>query len=75
MVGFITYLCWPFLYWLWLEHESASGAFPVNADSIGIPFAGFVILWFAGLVLIPIGTIFIVITSRILKQIKREDLG
>ncbi|HYJ91326.1 MAG TPA: hypothetical protein VEV84_08460, partial [Pyrinomonadaceae bacterium] len=53
MIGFLGYLFLPLVYWFWLEHELASGAFPVNADSIGIPFAGFTILWFLGLVTIP----------------------
>lgn len=72
MIGFLGYMFLPFFYWLWLEHELASGAFPINADSIGIPFAGFVILWFIGLVLIPIGTIFIVCSFRILRRLKEK---
>jgi hypothetical protein len=49
MVGFLGYLTLPFLYWAWLMYELESGAFPPEADSIGIPLAGFLFLWIAGL--------------------------
>lgn len=45
MLAFVFYLLSPWLFWAYLEHELANGAFPVEADSIGIPYAGFVLVW------------------------------
>ena len=45
------YIVSPAVFWLWLSYQLDAGAFPVNADSIGIPMAGFLFLWFVGWVL------------------------
>ncbi len=49
MIGFLAYLSLPvvcgFLVYCVLE----SGIFPVAADSISLPFAGFMLFWFGGL--------------------------
>jgi hypothetical protein len=74
MVAFLLYLFSPIAYWLWLLHELDSGAFPVDADSIGIPLAGFMVLWFVGLVIIPTTTILIVIGRNVLKKDRVEKL-
>jgi len=47
--GFFAYLSLPFVFWTWLLHELEAGSFPPEADSIGIPMAGFLFLWFVGL--------------------------
>jgi hypothetical protein len=72
MVAFFSYLVSPVAYWLWLLHELDSGAYPVDADSIGIPPAGFIFLWFFGLVLIPIFVVLLAVGRRILKANKAE---
>lgn len=41
----LAYLASPFLFWQWLVSELEKGSFPVNADSIGIPLFGFIVLW------------------------------
>ncbi len=53
LVG-LVYAVLPFIYWKWLVYELESGTFPTKADSIGIPMAGFLFAWFAGLLLFPI---------------------
>lgn len=45
----LAYLMSPMVYGAWLFYELSVGAFPAEADSIGIPLAGFMVLWFAGL--------------------------
>lgn len=74
MVAFLLYLCSPVAYGLWLLHELDSGAYPVGADSIGIPLAGFAFLWFVGLVIIPILVVLVIIGKRILKTMDSETL-
>lgn len=43
-----AYILSPAAFWLWLSYELQAGSFPVNADSIGLPMGGFLILWFIG---------------------------
>ena len=74
IVAFLLYLFSPVAYWLWISHEIDSGAFPVDSDSIGIPLAGFMVLWFFGLVTIPTTTILIVMGRNILKKDRVEKL-
>jgi hypothetical protein len=40
-----AYLSAPLLYGATLYYQLQNGEFPTDADSIGIPFAGFIILW------------------------------
>jgi hypothetical protein len=42
------YILSPAALWFWLNYQFEAGAFPVHADSIGIPMAGFLFLWFVG---------------------------
>jgi hypothetical protein len=74
MVAFLLYLFSPVANWLWLLHELESGAYPVEADSIGIPLAGFILLWFVGLVMIPTSVVVVIIGKRILKRNSSETL-
>ena len=74
MIGFLAYVLLPIVYWLWLEDELAAGAFPVNADSIGIPFAGFVILWFAVLVLAIVISVVVTAGGRMLSKARQNKL-
>ena len=46
------YFLLPVLFWKWLVYELEEGSFPVNGDSIGIPFAGFMLVWFVGLIVL-----------------------
>ena len=57
MVAAVAYLVSPLLSEGWLFSELEAGAFPVNGDSISIPFAGFLVIWFAGLILIAVAAI------------------
>ena len=41
----VGYMYLPVAYWFWLVTELEAGAFPVDADSLGIPMAGFLFLW------------------------------
>jgi hypothetical protein len=61
MVTFLLYVASPFVYWSWLRYQLESGAFPLDADSIGIPMAGFLLLWFvAGFLAALVGLLLIV---------------
>jgi len=51
MLGVFAYLFSPIAYWAWLNYELQQGAFPVDADSIGIPMMGFLLLWIFGICL------------------------
>ena len=44
----IGYLLSPLLIGAWLYWSLINGEFPTNADSIGLPFAGFLMLWIIG---------------------------
>ena len=60
MIGFLTYLSLPFIFFAWLMYELESGSFPTEADSIGIPMAGFLLLWIVGLVFaVVVGAIYV----------------
>jgi len=74
IVAFLLYLFSPVAYWLWLSHELDSGVFPVDSDSTGIPLAGFMVLWFFGLVTIPTTIMLIVMGRNILKKDRVEKL-
>lgn len=45
------YILSPAAFWFWLNFQLEAGAFPVHADSISLPMAGFLFLWFVGWVL------------------------
>jgi hypothetical protein len=74
MAAFIAYIFSPIVFWFLLDYELASGAFPTDADSIGIPMAGFLVLLLSGLVIILIGAFSITVGQRILKKSKRDLL-
>ncbi len=48
MLSSLIYLLSPILIGVWLYVSLVSGCFPVDADSIGLPFAGFVLIWIIG---------------------------
>ena len=66
------YLVSPVAFWLLLKSEWDSGAFPPEADSVGIPMSGFLFLWFIGLVFIPLGAIASIFGRRIIRARKNE---
>ena len=74
MVAFILYLISPVGFWFLLKHEPNSGAFPPESDLIGIPMFGYLVFWFAGLVIIPIGAATILWGRRILQGAEAESL-
>ncbi len=45
MLTFFVYITAPIFEWLYLTNLLASGNLPPNADSIGLPFGLFVIVW------------------------------
>ncbi len=55
MLTFLAYLTLPVVYSAWMSRMQEQGAFPVTADSIGIPIAVFVILWLFCIPLLIIG--------------------
>ena len=65
MILFAGYFFAPVIYWFWLEHEQSVGAFQTGADSIGIPFAGFMVIWFLGLVIV-LSAFFALTVSKVL---------
>ena len=48
MTGFFIYLTLPVVFGLGLVVILSFGLFSPDADSIAIPFAGFLVLWFGG---------------------------
>jgi hypothetical protein len=66
MMGLPAYLLLALFYWLWLDHQLRSGMFPLNADSLGIPFAGFLALCLSGLCLIFLAGALCVIAGLVL---------
>lgn len=54
VMTFLFYMTLPVVYWNWLVFELKSGSFPVHADSIGIPMAGFLVVWFIGFLIFPV---------------------
>ena len=56
MLLFVAYLMSPLLFIAWLYLSLGNGSFPVEGDSIGIPFAGFLLLW---VILFPVVIIFL----------------
>jgi hypothetical protein len=57
MMFVIAYIFSPGVFWLSLTYLLEAGAFPVEADSIGIPMGGFLLLWFVGWVLMILAAI------------------
>jgi hypothetical protein len=51
----MSYLVSPIFFSAWMFKLLAEGAFPPNADSIGIPIAGFIMLWVVFLPLFIVG--------------------
>ncbi len=51
VIAVLVYLTSSLLFGVGLYLCLTLGMFPPEADSIGIPFAGFMMLWFVGLVL------------------------
>ena len=49
MLTFFVYVTAPIFEWIYLDNLSASGKLPVNADSIGLPFGLFIIVWVLGI--------------------------
>ena len=66
MFGFLLYLSLPAFYWWGLKHQLGGGILKANEDST----AGLWLMWFAGLVLIPLGLYLLVRTW----QIAREEI-
>jgi len=48
----LLYLISPLLFGAWLYVGLQNGEFPVEADSIGLPFAGFMVVWFVAFPLV-----------------------
>ena len=63
MLAALAYILSPVAYGFWIWSELQSGAFPPESDTIAIPFMGFVLFWFGGLVAIPFA-VFIVAVCR-----------
>lgn len=59
-----AYIFSPAAFWFYLSYQLESGAFPAQADSIGIPMAGFLFLWFVGWGLIIFGFFSVAIYRR-----------
>jgi hypothetical protein len=74
IVGFTAYLFSPLMFWLLLLNELDSGAIPPGQDSLGIPMFGFLMIWFIGLMLIPVITIFVVLSRRVLRNFRECKL-
>ena len=51
------YILSPAAFCFWLNHQLEAGAFPVHADSISLPMAGFLFRWFVGWILMIIASI------------------
>ena len=51
IVGVLVYLAMPVVLGLGLFISLSFGLFPPESDSIAIPFAGFLLLWFGGLLI------------------------
>lgn len=49
MLTFFVYVTAPIFEWVYLDNLLASGKLPVNADSIGLPFGLFIIVWVLGI--------------------------
>jgi hypothetical protein len=69
MLLFMTYLMSPLLFGGWLYLSQGNGSFPVERDSIGIPFAGFLLLWF---ILFPVVIIFLAVVEFFVQKTRRR---
>lgn len=49
MLTFFAYLLSSVLFVSWIYLELSAGVFSAESDSIGLPIAGFVLLWIVGL--------------------------
>jgi hypothetical protein len=65
MTVFFVYLTLPVIFTLFMFDLLHSGAFPPEADSIGIPIFGFVIFWLACGVAFAVGTIIFCLIRQI----------
>ena len=65
MVGFFAYLFSPLMFCVLLWNELDSGAFPSESDSPVIPMFDSLMIWFMGIVLIPVISIFVVLGRRV----------
>jgi len=74
MTSIIAYTFSPGALWLWLSYEIESGSFPVDADSIGLPMAGFLFLWFVGWGRMIFAAFALAIYRRVLEQIELEGV-
>jgi hypothetical protein len=61
----LFYVSLPFSYWSWLNKELERGAFPVDADSIGLPMAGFLVVWSFGFF---VASAFTILIARQIKK-------
>lgn len=68
----LAYVLSPVAYGFWLWAELESGAFPPESDTISIPFAGFVLFWFGGLVLIPFAVFIFAMCRDVWRFLKGE---
>ncbi len=59
-----AYIFSPAAFWFYLSYELQAGSFPVNADSIGLPMGGFLILWFIGWILMIVAAFTLAIYRR-----------
>ena len=45
MLSVLAYLSLPLVFGLWLMGEQNAGAFPLDGETIAIPFFGFLLVW------------------------------
>jgi hypothetical protein len=68
MLTFLFYVASPVVFYLFLNNALESGAFPPESDSIGLPLAGFMVLW---LIALP----FVVVLCGITEMLGRKYYG
>jgi hypothetical protein len=73
MLAALAYVLSPVAYGFWLWTELESGAFPPESDTISIPFMGFVLLWFGGLVAIPVAIFIFAVCRDVWRFLKRKE--
>jgi len=73
MFSFVAYLLSPIIFGLWLFACLENGCFPSEADSIGIPFAGFLVLWVIALPFFVAGCFAIEVVGRKFESMSRGD--
>ena len=62
--GFVLYLSVPAFYWWWLKHQLGNDMLNANEDRT----AGLWLLWFGGLVFIPLGLYLLVRSWQIVRE-------